>query len=185
MDACSIGPGGRSIVRGPLAWMVFTLLLTCPSPICGQENASQWWNPLSWADNDPSVRKSSYFSGSGKSSGPAKPLFSLPKLPRSGAATQEVAAAPSSTAPTQPTVLGKLGQSTKRAWNNTLDFMNPFDQASETKPSEYQPLHQGYQPQNSKSTSKSSGLFGWMWREETPEEPASVNEFLRQERPRF
>ncbi len=84
-------------------------------------------------------------------------------------------------------MLGRMGQSTRRAWNSTTDFLNPFNDAPADKsPQSYQPAEQGYQPQNINKTTKSgSGPFGWMWREEQTERPASVNEFLRQERPRF
>ena len=70
-----------------------------------------------------------------------------------------------------------MGKSSKKFWNSTVDFLNPFD-------SEPKPKQQGYQPQNTK-TSTGSGPFGWLWREEKTETPATVNDFLRQPRPKF
>ncbi len=134
-----------------------------------------WWKPNTWiktADaDDAGVRKSAFFENTSKNT-TEKSLFSMPQMP--WAASEK-----SSTKPAGQSMLGKMGQSTKNAWNSTVDFMNPFDSAPAAKP-------QGYQPQNfPKTTSKGSGMFGWLWREEKTEAPGSVNEFLRQERPKF
>jgi len=138
---------------------------------CGQTSDSSptWWNPTTWGSSDDSVRKSSYFSNT-ETQSEGKPWLSMPQFPWSSAKKK-----PSSA---EPSLMHKMGQSTKRAWNNTVDFLNPF----EDEPPE--PQQQGYQPQN-KTSKPGSGMFGWMWREETTETPASVNEFLRQERPKF
>ncbi len=135
-------------------------------------DSTSWWNPTTWGADDGSVRESSYFSDSAKKS-EDKPLFSLPKL--SWPSSDKVATAP---VKSSPSMLSKMGQSTKRAWGNTVDFLNPFDD----KPAK--PVQQGYQPQNT-TTKQGPGMFSWMWREETTETPTSVNEFLRQERPKF
>ncbi len=155
--------------------LMLSLVFLVVSPTRGQEATASWWNPMTWGSGDDSVRKSSYFSGSSKPApADSKPLFSMPTMPWS-VERQEIAPKPQSTG---PSMIGKMGQSTKRAWNNTVDFLNPFD------PAPAEPLQQGYQPQNT-TTKSGSGMFGWMWREETTETPASVNEFLRQERPKF
>ncbi|MCA9133019.1 MAG: hypothetical protein KDA45_07680 [Planctomycetales bacterium] len=139
----------------------------------GQENAA-WWNPFTWSSSssDSGVRSSSYFD-----SKPAKPSvkksggdaqFGLPKMPWTSDGKSKSKS---------PSTWNRMSQSTKNAWNSTLDFINPFDSPAA-------PKQQGYQPQSIKS-SKGSGLFGWMVREEKRETPGTVNDFLRQERPRF
>lgn len=168
-----------------LQLMIVLFLLVClVDSAQGQTSSAQWWNPTTWGSQDDSVRKSSYFSNTPKKS-TDKPLLSMPQMPWSGdkkdkGAEQQVvdpnvATTQSSSA---PSMFNKMSQTTKRTWNNTVDFLNPF----EKKPA--QPVQQGYQPQNM-TKKKGSGMFGWMWREETTETPTSVNEFLRQERPRF
>lgn len=142
------------------------------------ESSTQWWNPTTWGEGDKTVRKSSYFSGANQKSGESKSWLSFPKSPWSGS---DKPAATSS----GPSVFSKVGNTTKQAWNETVDFLNPFDKQPAQPPQQgYQPPQQGYQPQNT-TTKQGTGIFGWMWREETTETPASVNEFLRQERPRF
>lgn len=71
-----------------------------------------------------------------------------------------------------------MGSTSKRWWNNTTEYLNPFD-------SEPAPKAHGYQPQLQTQTKSGSGMFGWMGREERNEEPKDVNEFLRQPRPRL
>ncbi len=145
----------------------------------GQEKTTQWWNPMTWnpmaessSSGDTAVRKSTYFNGANQKSSD-KPLLSMPKLPWTSAEQA------TNTAPAGPSTFSKMGQSTKRAWNNTVDFLNPFEKKTTSQ-------QQGYQPQNSQKTTKAgTGMLGWMWREETTESPTSVNEFLRQERPKF
>lgn len=156
-----------------LTWVVL-VVTWLPPAASGQESSaseSQWWNPATWGDGDKTVRKSSYFSGSNQKSGESKSWLSFPKGPWS--ASDKPAASSSG-----PSVFSRMGNTTKQAWNKTADFLNPFDDQPTPPP------QQGYQPQNT-TTKKGTGMFGWMWREETTETPASVNEFLRQERPRF
>jgi hypothetical protein len=135
-----------------------------------------WWNPLSWtAGEDSSVRKSTYFDNSAKKSS-SDSAFSIPQIPW---LTTEDKPASKARKKTSPSVFSRMGQSTKRAWDNTIDFLNPFDNGPPAAPKQ-----QGYQPQQVESKS-GGGMFGWMWREEKVESPSTVNEFLRQERPRF
>lgn len=138
-----------------------------------EKDAKTSWNPFKLASFEKSepvasssdVRKSSFFSDAKED----KPLFSMPKLTWS---KQELNPKPKGEG-----TMSKLGKTSKKWWNNTVSFLNPFD-----KP---KPLpQQGYQPQNAKAKS-GGGAFGWLWREETIETPTNVNEFLSQERPRF
>ncbi len=175
-------------VRSYLPFFLSSLLaLTSPAlcrPALAQVPTSSssdaaWWNPVRWGSSsaDSSVRKSSYFNGDAKKEKGDKPILHLPTLP-SASSTATTAAA---TEPSHgPSLLSKMERSTQKAWHNTTDFLNPFNDA----PPPVQ--QQGYQPQNlHKTTSSGSGLFGWMWREEKSEHPASVKDFMRMERPRF
>ncbi|MEO8271390.1 MAG: hypothetical protein ABI557_16835 [Aureliella sp.] len=153
--------------------------LSGPAYAQDSQPASSWWNPATWGSSsaDSSVRTSSYFNGESKKEKSDKPSLSLPSLPWS---SSESTTAPTPTPSHGPSLLSKMERSTQKAWHKTTDFLNPFNDAPPPK------LQQGYQPQNlRKTTSSGSGLFGWMWREEKTEQPASVNDFLRMERPRF
>jgi hypothetical protein len=181
-------------VRSWFVLLTFSLLTLSSSALCrsvqAQDSGSTatWWNPMSWGggSSDSGVRKSTYFNGESKKEKSDKPMFSLPTIPWAST-EKEVPAATAPKASSGPTLLGRMGQSTRQAWHNTADFLNPFNDGPASKPqSGYQPAQQGYQPQNlNKTTTSGSGMFGWMWREEKTEQPASVNDFLRQERPRF
>lgn len=71
---------------------------------------------------------------------------------------------------TNGSMIGRMGRTTKKWWSNSLDFVNPFNDAPKPK----QP--NGYAPQN--NTKKTGGgLFGWMAPEED-KEIRSVNDFL-------
>lgn len=163
--------------------LLLSSLLALTSPALSgpaQAQESSWWNPATWGSSsaDSSVRKSSYFNGEAKKTKSDKPILHLPALP-SASSTVTTPAAPK---PSHgPSLLSKVQRSTQKAWHNTTDFLNPFNDAPPPK------QQQGYQPQNlHKTKSSERGLFGWMWREEESEQqPVSVNDFLRMERPRF
>lgn len=175
-------------VRSYLPLLLMSLLALTSPTLCAPALAqvstasssdASWWNPLRWgpSSDDSGVRKSSYFNSDAKKEKTDKPVLRLPALPSS---SSEVTTAAATEPSRGPSLLSRMERSTQRAWHNTTDFLNPFN---DTPPP---PQQQGYQPQNLHKTSSSgSGLFGWMWREEKTEQPASVNEFLRMERPRF
>ncbi len=165
--------------------LLLASLLALSGPAQAQDStpssstSSSWWNPTTWGASsaDSGVRKSSYFNGEAKKEKIDKPSLSLPALPWSSSETTTAAAPKPSK---KPSLLSKMERSTQKAWHNTTDFLNPFNDA----PAPQQ--QQGYQPQNlNKTTSSGSGPFGWLWREEKTEQPGSVNEFLKLERPRF
>jgi hypothetical protein len=60
-------------------------------------------------------------------------------------------------------------KSTSRMWNSTVDFLNPWDNKSS----------------QSKSKSKKSGAWFFQKKEKPPSDYGTVNDFLRQERPKF
>ncbi|MEZ6135041.1 MAG: hypothetical protein R3C53_09050 [Pirellulaceae bacterium] len=125
-----------------------------------QEKAGGWWNPFSGGVQTVSTPKDS------------TPRFKMPQLELP---TWSKKAKPASK---QPSMMSRMGATSKRWWDNTVDFVNPFNDAP--------PAKQGYQPQSTtKKSTAGSGMFGWMWREEVVESPTTVNDFLRQPKPRF
>jgi hypothetical protein len=142
-----------------------------------QEKAA-WWNPFKTTTTETSVgassnnevRKSTQFGGGGDG-------FKFPEL-KMPTWSDKVTSKSEPKKPKAPSTLSRMGATSKRWWNNTVDFVNPFD----SKP---EPQQQGYQPQNKTTTKKGSGPFGWMWREEETETPSNVNDFLRQPRVGF
>ncbi len=84
--------------------------------------------------------------------------------------SDSAAKAPKRTAST----MGKIGQTSKRWWDNTVDFVNPFNDKPKPR------TNQGYKPQEQTEISDSGGLFGWTRRDKKEtEKPKSVNEFLQ------
>lgn len=67
--------------------------------------------------------------------------------------------------------IGRMGRTTKKWWENSVDFINPFNDAPKPPP------QQGYVPQNEKKKASSGGFFSWL---APPEEKRieSVNDFL-------
>ncbi len=151
--------------RGVILSLLVVLLLA-PTGFSQESKAS--WNPFSKgdsADDGSTIRESSFFNGSG-----GKSMFKLPKLPWFSK--------DSSSKPKSESALSRMGKTTKRWWSNTVDLMNPFDSPAPKR-------NQGYQPQNMQRKSSGGGPLGWLWREEPRENPTTVNEFLRQPRPKF
>lgn len=178
MDATSIAAthsqpssidGRNTRLRRCSAGLLLYLLWSTAAPAAAQDSGVTWWKPTTWMSGGSDKPAKSFPSGSSGDNS----LFSMPNMSWT-----------SSDQPTakEPSMLGRMGQSTKKAWNSTVDFLNPFD--SKTSSSSSSSRSQSYQSQ-SKTTKSGSGMFGWLWREETIETPTSVNEFLRNERPRF
>lgn len=155
------------------------VVVGCGLNTCGiAQEKSGWWNPFNTtstettdgASADNTVRKSSQFGSGGTG-------FKFPEL-KMPTWSDKVTAKSEPKKPKAPSTLNRMGATSKRWWNNTVDFVNPFD----SKP---EPQQQGYQPQNKTTSKKGSGPFGWMWREEQTETPSNVNDFLRQPRVGF
>jgi hypothetical protein len=98
---------------------------------------------------------------------------------------------PSSTAakkPAGPSVWKRMGNSTKRAWNQTADFLNPFDDEKPTTTpitgsNTYFSQSQRQTGGMSASKDKTS-FFPPLWSTDEPEQkPKSVTDFLKQPRP--
>lgn len=175
--------GARSCLVLILTSLLCLVSPTSLRPAHAQEApsaTSSWWNPMTWgaSSSDPSVRDSTYFNGEPKKANNKSSSWSLPKLSWGAA---EKAPTARSTQSRAPSMFKKMGQSTRQAWHNTTDFLNPFNDAPAP------PVNQGYQPQklDKKTSSSGGGMFGWMKPKEPVEKPASVNDWLSQERPRF
>jgi hypothetical protein len=88
--------------------------------------------------------------------------------------------------PAGPSVWKRMGNSTKRAWNQTVDFINPFDDANDNQRTTPITGSNTYFSHNAnrKSTDKEkTSFFPAMWPSAEPEQkPSSVVEFLRQPR---
>lgn len=142
----------------------------------GQEAESSWWNPFGGGSSDDSmVRESSFFNEPRKNDSTSS-MFKLPKLGWPSFGTS------SSKKKSSPSTLSKMGNSTKRMWSSSIDFLNPFDSPPAKTQQGYLPREQGYRPQNIEESS-GSGMFGWMWREEKTETPATINDWLSQPNP--
>ncbi len=172
-------------------WSVFgAVLVVCLGSMASGQETKPWWNPFGKSDAAvqpasatsamPSdVRTSTFFNGGSdnatKSNSKSwKSMFKMPSWNwlqgknKSGRAKESMFA--------------KAGRNTKKFWNSTVDFLNPFD-APAAKPTLG---NQGYQPQVLNQTQKSGdGPLGWLWQERTIEKPPTVNEFLRLPRPKF
>ncbi len=172
------------------SWFVILLSswlsVACPASVHvalaqdSKATSGSWWNPMTWGgeSSDSSLRDSSYFNGEAKKSKGKPSAWGLPKLSW-GASDKE---STSRTAPPRaPNMFQKMGQSTRQAWSSTTDFFNPFNDAPPA------PKNQGYQPQKlaEKPSASGGGMFGWMKPKPPVEKPASVNDWLSQERPRF
>jgi hypothetical protein len=142
-------------------WLAF-LCLGPVSQGSAQEKSGGWWNPFSGGVQTVSTPKDS------------APKFKMPQLELPTWSKK----AKKQPQKKQPSMVSRVGATSKRWWENTVDFVNPFNDAP--------PPKQGYQPQNvTKKSTSGSGMFGWMWREEVVESPTTVNDFLRQPKPKF
>ncbi len=139
------------------------LVLLVHSLSQAQEKSKSWLPKMfnrSTAESSPAPSKS------------ASDTDSIPWYKQFGP-TKETASPPKQRSSTS--TLGKIGQTSKRWWDNTVDFINPFNDKPKSSPP---PKNQGYAPQNEKKQSEGGGLFGWAKPEKTPAKPKSVNEFL-------
>lgn len=156
------GHGGNVMyTRWLLSCIVICAVTT--SRLEAQESNS-WW-PFGGSDKTE-TRSSSYF-GSSKSK--SKTSSSWMKWPSWSSKSK------SKSNTRSPSVVSRAGQTSKRWWSNTVDFMNPFN---DSKPAQSHGYESDYwSTRNKPKEDSSSGMFGWMWKEEK-QEVASVNDFL-------
>jgi hypothetical protein len=79
----------------------------------------------------------------------------------------------------------RMTNSTKRAWDQTADFLNPFDDMND--PAQYNPTGSRGIAKSGGNTSRSEGS-SWFnpWPDTTESaRPKTVNEFLKGKRPGF
>lgn len=91
--------------------------------------------------------------------------------------------------PAGPTTWQKMRSGTKRAWDQTVDFLNPFDDANDNPPTKPLTGSNTYFSQNARQTGgKSAGkektsYFPALWSSEEPDDkPKTVTDFLNQPR---
>ncbi|MBX3423746.1 MAG: hypothetical protein KF752_19490 [Pirellulaceae bacterium] len=163
-------------MNGRLTLLLCLGLATAPAYAVGQSGNTAASNtgpgkPITWTisdsqDNVPNTeRPSSVFDSPSRGSGlkfPELPTPSWPTLPGFSSVKESALNAVTQTRRT-----------TRRWWNNTVDFLNPFDDRSSSK-------------DTAGSSATSPKTTRWWWQPQ-PEEPeiSTVNDFLRQERPRF
>lgn len=148
-------------------------IMTANSNLFGQEKSKSWFSKMfSRSAEENSSGTNSEASPSARQP-QEKTGWSMPMTKK------DVPASLASTPKRKSSTFGKIGQTSKRWWDNTVDFVNPFN--DNPKP----PKQQGYVPQSQldEAQNKKGGLFGWARREPEPEPIRSPIEFLKQPRP--
>ena len=160
-------------MKHPLVLVIaVSLLLATEAVTHGQEEATQpWWRLGGAAEEAESegIRESKMFSGPAISD-----MFKMPDWPSWKLPTWS--ATKSKPKQKNTTGFGSIRKTSKRWWNNTVDFINPFDSEPEAKP-------QGYRPQD--LVEESSGGWSWFGSTKPKENPTTVTDFLKQPRPKF
>jgi hypothetical protein len=154
------------VITVNVRYLALALVLTLATQTIGySQDSKSWWNPFASSSSSSSsskTRDSQYFSNN---SGMKMPEFKMSTWGTSNSKPKKK----------QPSAMSRMSSTTKRWWDNTVDFMNPFDNKPAPKPkSSY---HSQKQPTENK------GMFSWMWQEEKTESPTTVKEFLRNPRP--
>ncbi len=147
------------------------LLLFCviffatPSPM--QADDSWSWNPF--AKSSSSRDSSPLYSKSVSSSKSTWwPSWKAPKMPWSKSGPSV-----SSYNRSKTTTWGKINRTTKTWWKNTAEFLDPYP---EPKPPRYE---------EPSSTSKKTNWFTGMFQKEEPQKVETVQDWLKQETPKF
>ena len=153
-------------------WLLSCLVICVlsNSRLAAQESTS-WW-PFGSSEKTE-TRSSSYFSGT-KSKG--KTSSSWFKLPAWTSKSKPKAKSQGTS------VVSRAGKTSKKWLDNTVDFMNPFN---DTKPAQAHGYQSGnWSSRNKPKEEKPAGMFDWMWQEEEPE-ISSVNDFLALPTPEY
>ncbi len=119
-----------------------------------------------YAQDDTSTRKSSFFGSSGSKSS----FFKLPTWSKSPKDSNK------------PSMYQRMSGTTKRWWDNTTDFLNPFNDAPPPK----KPESTNWWRVEENPPEKSKGWFSGLWQpEEKPKKLETVNDFLKQPMPSY
>lgn len=86
--------------------------------------------------------------------------------------------------PAGPSTLQKINTGTKDFFYKSADFLNPFDDAEDEKPTKRTTYRGGYHSA-SKKKQESSSWFSWFAPEPEPAPPQTVSEFLDLPRSKF
>ena len=160
------------------AYIVVCAIIVCIGQVGrAQEEKKPWWNPFKSTESaevQAPVRSSNIFGGSSEMQSNMDPAekkswLKMPTMPKLWGSAGD---------PAKPSPLKRMTDGTKKFWNGTVDLLNPFDSKEEARPN-------GYMPQYSQRQKQKSGWFDWMYTEEATPEPRTVNDFLRQPRPKY
>jgi hypothetical protein len=110
---------------------------------------------------------------------PPKSGFKLPslKLPKFGGGPKP---------PGQPTAMQRFGAGTKSFFSKTADALTPWDNDKpETPQVRSTGVKRTYNGSPNAAPAQKKGLFSWFTKDDEPERPRTVNDFIAQPRPRF
>jgi hypothetical protein len=83
-------------------------------------------------------------------------------------------------------VVSRATKTSKKWWDNTVDFMNPFNDSQPKSKSAHGYQTPSWSNRSKPEEEKRSGLFSWMWVEEKVDEPpTTVNGWQAQSTPDF
>lgn len=161
---------GRLAMRNVYALLLVSIWLSPSVFAQSEEDKSFWpiWGGSSRSDSDLSnSRESSVFNNPGKKDSENADLFQFP-----GWSAPKWPGVPTFSGLRQKTsrTMKSARNTTRRWWNGTKEFLSPYPSDDDS--------------QNSEPSSGNS-WFGWFGRKQEEPEIATVNDFLRQERPRF
>lgn len=143
-----------------LALALVMCLLT--SFVDAQESSKSWWN---WGSDKEPSRSSTFFGSSSKSKPSMTSMFKLPSWSKS-----------KSKSGSKSSTYSKMTRTSKRWWDNTTDFLNPFNDG---KPKTTTPQN-SWQSRN-KPVEKKKGWFDWMTVEDKKEDRIeTIGDWLRQ-----
>jgi len=131
-----------------------------------ESKSSSWWPFGSSSKPETETRSSSFFGATTpKPKSTSLSMFKLPSWSRAQANSRST--------------VSRMGSTTEKWMYNTADFLNPFNDGK-SKPSQSHGYETDYwSDRNKPKEEKSSGMFGWMWKQEEEKEIGSVNDFLR------
>jgi hypothetical protein len=155
--------GGNAVYIRYLLCCVVVCSIT-GSKLVAQESSS-WW-PFG-ASEKTETRSSSYFGSSKPKATTSSSKDSWFKWPSWSSKSKPKSKSSS--------MVSRAGKTSKRWWDNTVDFMNPFNDSKPAQTHGYQSDY--WSSRNKPKEEKSSGMFGWMWQEEK-QELSTVNDFL-------
>lgn len=153
-------------------WLICCFIACALSTSSAQGQESDSWWPLGSSEKTES-RPSSYFDSKPKSSATSSTSSSWFKWPSKSKSKTK-----------SGSVVTRATKTSKKWWDNTVDFVNPFNDSKPAPEQRYQ--SPSWADRNKKPEEESPGWFSWMWKEEKVEEaPTSINDWMKQGRPEY